>query len=251
MKVFIAWSGKRSQLAARVIHDWLPEVIQAIQPFMSTEEIRKGSTWLNEIITNLEECHFGIICITSESLNSNWIHFEAGALAARIDERLVTPLLIGVVDSDLQSPLSRFQNTKIEKDDLWRLVKDLNRTLADQQLDEALLRKFFDRSWDDLIAKLEPLKTQGSDEGATPPKRTVEEILEEVLESSREQRRTIGEISTQLSYATPKFLTPTVIPAGEAPPNGFFVSRPLFYPNPSIFANPPASGLSTNDDQGS
>jgi hypothetical protein len=42
MKVFISWSGSRSKQIAKILHDWLPIVLQNIEAFMSTEEIEKG-----------------------------------------------------------------------------------------------------------------------------------------------------------------------------------------------------------------
>ena len=41
MKVFISWSGEKSKKIAEVFRDWLPQVIQAIEPFVSFEDIKR------------------------------------------------------------------------------------------------------------------------------------------------------------------------------------------------------------------
>ncbi len=41
----------------------------------------KGIHWFSQIVLELQRSNIGIICLTPESLNSNWLHYEAGALA--------------------------------------------------------------------------------------------------------------------------------------------------------------------------
>jgi hypothetical protein len=44
MKVFISWSGERSNYVARILYEWIPNVIQNVRPWIS-EEIPKGVRW--------------------------------------------------------------------------------------------------------------------------------------------------------------------------------------------------------------
>ena len=102
MKVFISWSGARSKKVALIFRDWLPTVIQAIEPFVSSEDIEKGARWNTDIAQELKESSFGLICVTKENLSAPWLNFEAGALSKTIDNTYVAPLLFDVKPSDLK-----------------------------------------------------------------------------------------------------------------------------------------------------
>ena len=45
MKVFISWSGKTSFEVAKVLKEWIPCVIQDIEPYFSSDDIDKGARW--------------------------------------------------------------------------------------------------------------------------------------------------------------------------------------------------------------
>lgn len=66
MKVFLGWSGSTSHKVALAFHDWLPKVIQAIKPYVSSEDIAKGARWATEIAKELESSNFGIISQTNQ-----------------------------------------------------------------------------------------------------------------------------------------------------------------------------------------
>ena len=81
MKVFISWSGELSLEVAQLLKRWVKCVLQATEPWLSSEDIAKGSLWSNEINEQLVKTSVGIICVTRENATTPWIHFEAGALA--------------------------------------------------------------------------------------------------------------------------------------------------------------------------
>jgi len=81
MKVFISWSGRRSNAAANLLKEWLPNVMQAIDPWMSDRDIDRGALWFSQIAETLSDTTNGIVVLTSENINKPWILFEAGALA--------------------------------------------------------------------------------------------------------------------------------------------------------------------------
>jgi hypothetical protein len=147
VKVFLSWSGERSKAVAYLLDDWLQSVIQALQPWMSEQDIEKGTLWFNVISDQLQDVTAGILCITGENKERPWILFEAGALAKGLNSQRVIPLLIDLPKSQLQPPLSQFNLTLPTKLEMLSLVKTLNSRLESRGLDEARLLKAFEANW--------------------------------------------------------------------------------------------------------
>jgi TIR domain len=70
MKVFISWSGPQSQHIARALRAWLPRVIQHLDPWMSELDIGAGQRWERELWKELQDSHFGMVCLTPENLQA-------------------------------------------------------------------------------------------------------------------------------------------------------------------------------------
>src|SRR5438552_882185 len=147
MKVFISWSGERSLVIAKALRDWLPNVIQAVRPWLSETDIGKGTRWEHEIGAELAQTRFGIICLTPENLDARWIKFEAGALSKTIERTFVCTYLLDLKPTDIEGPLSQFNHTKIEHDDSRKLLHTLNRALDDQGLEPDIVNDAFDLWW--------------------------------------------------------------------------------------------------------
>lgn len=96
LKVFISWSGEESHKVALVLREWLPSVIQSITPYVSSEDIDKGTRWASDIAGELDESSFGILCVTKDNLNAPWLNFEAGALGKSVDKSRVCPFLFRI-----------------------------------------------------------------------------------------------------------------------------------------------------------
>jgi TIR domain-containing protein len=140
MKVFWGWSGETSHKIALALHNWLPRVIQAIKPYISSEDIAKGARWSTEIANELQTTNYGIICVTKENIGSPWINFESGALSREIGKSFVTPFLFQLKPSDIQGPLAQFQAVN-EKDEMLKLVSSINgRQETDQRLEKTNLQ---------------------------------------------------------------------------------------------------------------
>jgi hypothetical protein len=88
MKVFISWSGERSRAVAEALREWLPNVIQTVNLWVSLADIEKGARWSTDITAQLEECSVGLICLTPENLSAPWLLFEAGALSKMVDKHM-------------------------------------------------------------------------------------------------------------------------------------------------------------------
>lgn len=112
MKIFISWSGEISHQVAVVLRDWLPLVIQSIEPYVSSEDIDKGARWSSDIATELDDSSFGILCVTEDNFEAPWLNFEAGALGKSVEKS-------NVKRSDVHGPILQFQSTIFEKADTY------------------------------------------------------------------------------------------------------------------------------------
>jgi hypothetical protein len=184
MKVFICWSEDRSKAVAETLSGWLKGVIQELKPFLSTQDIRSGKRWMSEIAGELAETKFGVLCLTAENLGSPWLHFEAGALSKTIDDKtFVSPYLIGgLTAAEVPDPLGQFQSNPANKEGTRKLIQTINSALSDRKLEKEVLNVQFEKYWPDLekvLQTLPPVK------GGEKPKRKVEDMVGEILDTVR------------------------------------------------------------------
>lgn len=193
MKVFISWSGEQSRLCAEAIRDWLPTVLQKIKPYFTPADIEKGNRWSPDIAKELDSASAGIFCLTRDNLESQWLMFEAGAISKKIDNALVCPILFNLSNNDLKGPLSQFQTTEFNKNEMRKLTNTLNRALDTEKLEEKVLHDVFEMWWPRLEEKITSIldKNQNIDESDL---RTDRDILEEILSLSRILGRSIKNI---------------------------------------------------------
>lgn len=192
MKVFLSWSGDLSHKVALELREWLPFVIQSVEPYVSSEDIDKGSRWSIDIAKELEDSSFGILCVTPQNIDAPWLNFEAGALSKAFTTSNVSPFLFGLKPSDLKkSPLLQFQSTLYDKKDLLKLVLSINNALGKEKLDDSKLKPTFDIWYEQLKVKLDSLlkettsKTESKSEAQN--ENNSNEAVEEILELTREQ----------------------------------------------------------------
>jgi TIR domain len=143
MRVFISWSGDRSHKLAQAIRNWLPSTLQYVKPYFTPADIEKGAKWDHEISKALEESNVCIIALTRESLSSQWIMFEAGAISRSVESSRVCAILFDLEITDVQGPLERFQATKFSKDEINRLLVTINSNAGEQALSQSVLDKIF------------------------------------------------------------------------------------------------------------
>ena len=191
MKVFISWSGSKSQEVAKILKQWIPCVIQSVEPYFSSADIDKGARWSTDIAKELQDASFGILCVTKDNLSSSWLNFEAGALSKSIEQSKVCPFLVDLKPSDIQnSPILQFQMASSTKDDVFKLFTSINSNLGDTKLHEDVLTTTFDTFWPKID---EALKSVSSiTETVTPAKKVGKDTqapIEEILELVRYQHK--------------------------------------------------------------
>lgn len=129
MMVFIGWSGEESRAVAKILHEWLPEVLQAVTTWMAPDNIALAEYFAEVIAENLEEADFGILCLNSYNFRSPWVLFEAGALAKKMGRSGACPYLVGLQAAALETPLGNLQAISSTKEDTRKLVNEINSRL--------------------------------------------------------------------------------------------------------------------------
>jgi DNA-binding MarR family transcriptional regulator len=148
MKIFISWSDETSHEIALTLGEWFPSVIQAVETYVSPEDIRNGTSWVNDVSEELNRSSLGILCVVPGNIETPWLNFEAGVLLKFLDISKVIPLLIDVERSELAGgPLAQFPSAICEKDDMYQILETINKNTENGRLSEERLRNIFDVWW--------------------------------------------------------------------------------------------------------
>jgi hypothetical protein len=198
VKVFISWSGERSHIFARALHQWLKDVNAMIAPWMSAADIEAGERWGAAVDAELADTSIGILCLTKENLYEPWIHFEAGALAKSVSTARVCPLLLDLAPADVPGgPLARFQAKRADRGGVREVLITINRAMDAGRLSDQQLERVFDRWWPDLEAALTTIPVVPT--AANTP--TDEQMLSEILEHVRTLARRASEPDLRIGDA--------------------------------------------------
>jgi hypothetical protein len=193
MKIFISWSGERSQKLAEALREWLPLVLHYAEPWLSKSDIKAGDRWSIEVAKELQESNFGIICVTKDNLDSPWILFESGALAKSMVDGRVIPLLLDLDFKEISGPLAQFQAKKADEDGIKELVMSLNKAAQSPDPDDRLA-KIFGPLYADLGEKITAIPTTNKPHKQTRPQG---EILEELVSGIRSVEMRVREIGDE------------------------------------------------------
>ena len=199
MKVFISWSGEKSREVAVALREWLPLVMNSVEPFVSSKDIYAGTRWQLEIAAQLGSTNFGIVCVTADNQKSPWLNFESGALAKAVESSRVVPLAIDLKPSDIELPLGQFQGQPASELGVGEILNSINET-ATQPLDGTLLKRALAKWWPDLKIELDRIE---ADTRFRAPRagahRTDRELLEETLQTVRSLVSSRSGVSTMRS----------------------------------------------------
>lgn len=171
VKVFICWSGTRSQLFSKAVEKLLKNVLGSAVEISISTKIGKGTEWFDELRNALNNADCGILCLTPEAIGSPWVHFEAGLLVRELGagpnreiraekERRVFPLLYDLEASVLKGPLSSYQSTVAsDVDDVLRLVEAIHQFMPENQRpSKQEVRKICRSKWEAFQAALESIQ---------------------------------------------------------------------------------------------
>jgi len=188
MKVFISWSGERSRRVAELLNNWIQCVIQAVDPWVSSQNLDRGTLWFSEISNQLANTTHGIICLTKSNKEKPWILFEAGALAKGLSSSKVFTFLIDLYPQDIEDPLAQFNHILPNRDGLMKLVYSINNSLDVKKLSEPILKNVLETFWPQFEEAFKIILQETTEEVVTVT-RSSDDILSDVLNSVRNLER--------------------------------------------------------------
>ncbi|MER6969321.1 toll/interleukin-1 receptor domain-containing protein, partial [Streptomyces halstedii] len=206
-KIFISWSGETSAKCAEELREWLPYMNPTISPFVSSRDITKGERGLPKIASELQDCSFGVVCVSRNNQAAPWINFEAGALSRELGESKLAPFLLDLPVKDLEGPLTQFQATDSRRrEDVWDLVTSINER-CETSIENDRLSVLFDRFWGDLETRLNSIRETSP---ASPkPERKTDDILNELVALVREQTARIQRLENLSNKPTGSYFNYT------------------------------------------
>ena len=200
MKVLISWSGELSHLVALLLREWLPMFIQVAEPWVSSEDIDRGTLWRTELAGELAQGSTGVLCITRDNVASPWVNFEAGSLSKTPETARVIPFLFEMRPSDIHGPIADLMGAIYErespknKEEFRKLLGSLNTSRNPPYVAAEVFNATFERMWPEFEPRLGTLAVEAekltSDPARNPPEAS--DVLEEVLQAVRDQSRMIG-----------------------------------------------------------
>lgn len=197
LKVFISWAGERANAIATGFNEYLLDVVNAVQPFMSSKNIDKGTRWSDVLNSSLQESSCAIVCLTQESVESVWVAFEAGAISRAgggVDGATarIWTYLSGIEATDYSlTPFREYQATNSTKEETFRLIESINRLSPDPVPPESLKRRFERSFWPDFSAALERARTLPDPAPVAKTSDLEADMLAEILNTLRSLQRDI------------------------------------------------------------
>jgi len=199
MKVFISQSKPRSLELALALEVFIRKVVQGTEPWVSRSGIDKGTRWSDQVAKNLKDVAAGLVVLTSENLDERWLLFEAGALSVKPVVHVWTYLL-DVEPSDVKEPLSEFLHTKAEKAETFEMIQSIHHAVHEAGAKTSSaddVKDLFDLLWEkDLGPIIGKLRSGGP--AVAAPKRSVPDLLSEILDQVRDSARVASQTRAKL-----------------------------------------------------
>jgi hypothetical protein len=189
-KIFISWSKAMSKRVAGVLKEYLPEILDGVDLFMSDKDIGPGERSMKVLESQLDGTTYGLLVVTTENQGESWLNFEAGALSKQVgkdedDLPRVVPLLVDIDNpNQLTGPVSQFQGVKLDSEGLLRTSLSIATLVGS---DTTVIEKRFKRTWPDMEKAI--AEAQQGQLLTKKPVRSVESKVDEVLQILRAMQR--------------------------------------------------------------
>jgi hypothetical protein len=162
MQIYISWSGPASFKIASILRDFIRDVLPGIETWVSSEDIKEGARWSNELVRILDQTSFKIICADPSNHQLNWFNFELGAIAKSTDKWNIKVFLFELKPGDLRGPLSHYQTVRVDKMDVRRLFEDIHANITGVQISKAEMIESINHKWSDFMKGIENVRLEAS-----------------------------------------------------------------------------------------
>lgn len=214
METFLSWSGTSSHEVAVFLRDWLQDVLPGSNPWISSEDIIKGTRWSEELHARMGRATVCIVCITPDNVLSPWVYYETGVFASRSGAAVVCPYLVGVPAKLVSgTPLGLYQCAQADKADTLRLVRELNRLLEPPH-DTKLLEGSFQARWPQLKRRLDKV-LEGLAEVEDPISQVETPLAQRLTKEAQELLLAACDNGGDIMYI--KYLGGTMFQTGQKP----------------------------------
>ena len=150
-----------------LMYKYLPRFIPGLPAPFFSQNIAKGARWFDEVSVALDKADAGLVCVTPESLQSGWIHFETGALARAVRKNRrgkVFVYLLDVKPDELQGPFGAFQSTRSDREDTEKLIDAIVTSMGADADARAKCEKAFADHWGAFAKGLDAIRPPTIDE---------------------------------------------------------------------------------------
>ena len=110
-------------ILASLLKEFLEGLFLNASVFVSSEDLRGGDVWIEELRESLQYATVIILVVTPRSMNNRWVLFEAGA--GFCDHRTIPILADGVSFEMLDAPFRFLQGRLYSENGLKQLVSDI------------------------------------------------------------------------------------------------------------------------------
>lgn len=149
MELFLSWSKSKSKELALSTRNFLQGMFRnSIKIWMSSESIPYGSMFQGEINAALQRSEKCIAFITADNYKAPWIMYEVGAISKNCiqgnNKNAIIPIMFDKIDKNLLygNPLDQFQQVKFRKEEIKKLIIEINETVNEFPDRETLVSQF-------------------------------------------------------------------------------------------------------------
>lgn len=158
IKIFLSWSGKKSQELATLFKTYVTDILPKIDFYFSPDDLKGGEKWRQSIEEGLNNNTYGIIFLTPSNLTSKWVYFEAGAISKSTKQAKILPLLYQIDINEIGQPFSDYQCKMFSKDSILTTIYEMNECQANvYKLPKDTIKRNFDRLSDEIQSNIEQI----------------------------------------------------------------------------------------------